>query len=204
MVRDPTGHGTWSKHIQSNEYGAEPWRPADALVEVSDPHWPSRSCLHEASPPLGPIVRCSVHVGLLHHLRIKTPWPELVWVSPWAFCTQKGFSKTQYSNTVLQALNLNYLAWDVPWDSAFSYKRSGDGVLLSGPWPHLSNKALMEFRKLLKSLFTDRDYVRVPAGNRCHTQIRIIFRGFNKRIVYAGQGKVRKPQRSYLRLAADR
>lgn len=32
--------------------------------------------------------------------------------------------------------------------------------------------------------------VRVPAGNRWHTQIRIILRGFNKRIIYIGQSRV--------------
>lgn len=43
--------------------------------------------------------------------------------------------------------------------------------------PHLNSKTLMEFRELLKSFFTGRACVRVSAGNRWCTQIRIILRG---------------------------
>lgn len=73
--------------------------------------------------------------------------------------------------------NFQILDWDPAggWDLelCISTKLPEDGDA-AGPWLFLF-EAVMEFR-VIKSLFTNRYSIRVPAGNRWCTQIRIILK----------------------------
>lgn len=63
----------------------------------------------------------------------------------------------------------------------------GDGT---GPWLFFFIEAVMESR-VIKSLFTHRYAIRVPAGNRWCTQIRIILKrgGVNKELYLHMRGQ---------------
>lgn len=68
----------------------------------------------------------------------------------------------------------------------------GDGT---GPWLFFFIEAVIESR-VIKSLFTHRYAIRVPAGNRWCTQIRIILkRGvLIKNLIYIWEGRGRESQ----------
>lgn len=84
------------------------------------------------------------------------------------------------------------LWWELELRISTKLPEDGDGT---GPWLFFFIEAVMESR-VIKSLFTHRYAIRVPAGNRWCTQIRIILkRGvLIKNLIYIWEGRGRESQ----------